>query len=133
MNKSNQYGYDEVVDTLGDCIEIYRLIKEPLADGLQFTDILALYRAYPRVLEVFNDRQTFIQQFLDLTPAESVQVLDELSARTGEPRDKVEQIATQSFQLAGRVYRLGSYVIEESKGIYEDIQLIGGLSPEADA
>jgi hypothetical protein len=58
---------------------------------------------------------------------------DELSARTGTPRDKVEQIATQSFQLAGRVYRLGSYVIEESKGIYADIQLIGGLSPEAEA
>jgi hypothetical protein len=57
MNTSNQYGYDEVVDTLGDSIEIYRLIKEPLQDGLQFTDILDLYRAYPRALEVFNDRQ----------------------------------------------------------------------------
>jgi hypothetical protein len=129
MNKSKQYGYDEVVDTLGDSIEIYRKINTPLEDGLQFTDILALYDAYPLAMEVFNDRNTFIRQFLDLTPDESVRVLDELSARTGTPRDKVEQIATQSFQMASRVYRLGSYVVEESKGIYADIQLIGGLSP----
>lgn len=121
---SNGLPYDEVVDTYADSIEIYRKIKGPLSDGLDFTDILAVYDAYPLAVEVFNDRKKFVDQFLDLTPQETVLVFNEVQERTGEPRDKVEAISQKSLRVAARTYRLGRYVIEEGKEILLDVQEI---------
>ncbi|MEL6275319.1 MAG: hypothetical protein AAFQ37_03505 [Bacteroidota bacterium] len=124
---TNELGFDEVVDTLGDSIEIYRTIKQPLQDGLDFTDLLAVYDAYPLAIEVYNDRNTFLSQLLDLSADEASQVLDRLTERTGIPRDNVEQIAFQSFSIASRTYRLIDNTIRETRAIIDEVRLVVGL------
>lgn len=127
MNSINNLPYDEVVDTFGDSIEIYRKIREPLADGIQFTDILAIYDAYPQTVEVYNDRKVFLEQFLDLTAEESAAVVVDVAKRTGEPRDTVEQTMQLSLRVASRTYRLGRHVMEEGQDILADVKAIAGI------
>jgi hypothetical protein len=131
MLLSNNLPYDEVVDTFADGIEIYRKIRTPLNDGLQFTDILAVYDAYPQTVEIYNDRKVFLEQFLDLTPEESVLVMDEVAERTGTPRDNVEAVAFKSLRVASRTYRLVRHNLEEGKEILLDIKEIAGVDSDS--
>lgn len=124
MNTNSKLGYDEIVDTLGDSIEIYRDIKEPLSDGFQIPDLITIYGAYPKATEIYRDRNTFWAQLLDLDGDESVKVLDDLSVRTGIPRDNVERVAFQSFSVASRTYRLVQHNIREVDAIRDEITLI---------
>ena len=124
MNTNNVLGYAEVVDTLADSITVYRTISQPLQDGFQFPDLLALYEAYPHLMEVYNDRRQFAAEFIDLTPEESVEVLKELSTRTGVPQDRVEQVAFRSLSVVGRTYRLISNTLAEVQDLREEVFLI---------
>lgn len=124
MNNQNKYGFAEVVDTLADSIAVYRIIKEPLSDGLQITDLLAVYNAYPLLREIYLDRNIFIQELLDLSPEESELVLVELSARTGIARDNVERVALESLSIATRAYGLIVHVLDEVKAIRVDINIL---------
>ncbi|MEM6397791.1 MAG: hypothetical protein AAF741_15690 [Bacteroidota bacterium] len=126
-NQSNLLGYAEVADTLADTIEVYRIIKEPLSDGIDFTDILPLYEAYPRLREIFSDRQTFVAELLDLTPQEATLALDQVAQRVGVARDQVEYIALRSFDIASRVYRLAIHNISEINLIRAEFALIGKM------
>lgn len=126
MNSFNQLGTENLQRALVSSIQIKRKIAGPLADGFQIPDLLAIYEAYPLAKGVFDNRQDIVDEFLDLTPQESVDVLNYVAAETGEPRDSVETVAIQSFRVASRVYNLVDYNIREAKGIYQDIQLIGG-------
>lgn len=131
MNPINNLPYDEVVDTFADSIEIYRKIRTPLNDGIQFTDVLALYDAYPQTVEIYNDRNVFLAQFLDLTSEESANVADEVAARTGEPRDQVEFTMQKSLRVASRTYRLARHIQEEGKEILIDVKEIAGFNKAA--
>jgi hypothetical protein len=124
----NLHGTEKLKQALVASIQIKRKIAEPLADGFQIPDLLAIYAAYPLAKRTFDDRQDIVTEFLDLTPEESVEVLDHVTAETGEPRDSVETVALQSFRVASRVYSLVDYNIREAKGIYLDIRMIGGMS-----
>lgn len=123
---SNNLPFDEVVDTYVDAVGIYRDIREPLRDGFDFPDLFAIYKAYPAALEIYNDRNIFVDQLLDLTPEESVLVYDQVSQRTGEPRDGVELVASKSLRVSLRTYRLVRHNMEEVKEILIDIKEIGG-------
>lgn len=122
---TNQLGYDEVVDTFGDSVEIARALEEQLEDGLQvFPDALALYKQYPKVIEIYQDRGVFLAQLKDLTPEEAEQVWIELSERIGAPRSRVEDIALRSFSVASRTYRLIKHNLDEVAVIRMEVQEI---------
>ncbi len=120
----NKYGFSEVVDTLADSIAVYRIIKEPLADGFQLPDLLALYQAYPLLLEIYNDRTVFLQELLDLTPEEAKIVLDQLSQRTGVPRDNVERVALQALSISTRAYGLVFNTLAEIQALRKEIDIL---------
>lgn len=122
MEQENKYGFDEIVDTAGDLIEVQRDIRGALKDGLQLSDILVLYNQYPKVKEVWEDRRVFAQQLADLMPEESTQAWDQITARVGIERDKAERILYAGLRNSGRAYRLYDYARNELVDMYNDIE-----------
>lgn len=118
----NKYGYDEVVDTAGDLIEVQRNIREALKDGAQLTDLLVIYDNYPKLKEVWEDRKVFAQQLLDLTPEESGLAWEQIVERVGMDKDKAERVMFAGLRNAGRAYRLYSYAKSELLDMYNDIE-----------
>jgi hypothetical protein len=122
MEQENKYGFDEVVDTACDLIEVQRDIRGALKDGFQLSDILVLYNQYPKLKEVWEDKKVFGQQLADLTPDESTQAWDQITARVGIERDKAERIVYAGLRNGGRAYRLYDYTKNELVDMYNDIE-----------
>lgn len=110
MSKQN-LPYDEVVDTFADSVEVAELIRERLKDGAGFDDLYALFQAYPKLLEIYNDRNTFWAQFTDLTDEETALVYHELGERFGMQISTVEGYVLGAFDIAAETYALVNYNI----------------------
>lgn len=117
MDTQNNLPYFEVVDTFGDAVEVAQIVEERLADGADFGDIIGIYNAYPRLLEIYQDRQTFWAQFTDLTVEETTQVYDELAQRFGQDRDKIETYVLSAYDIAAETYALVDYNIRAVQSI----------------
>lgn len=119
---SNEYGYDEIVDSSVDVIFAARDFHVALKDGVQVGDILVVWKQYPNIQEIINDRQTFAKQFLDLNPDESVAAYAEISEKTGLPTNGIEKVVLTSLKTASRIYRLVDYVLDEGIDIVNDLK-----------
>lgn len=120
--QENKYGFDEVVDTLADAIEVATGFEEKLKDGLQFTDSFEIVEQYPKIVEIYTDRKIFIQQFNDLTTEETDQAVALIAERTGKADGFIRKYAIKSLNLAARVYRLGKHVFDEFEDIREELK-----------
>jgi len=97
MARENKYGYAEVVDTSVDAIKVLSSFEETVSStgpspGLQVMDALEVLRQYPTLMEIYNDRNTFIRELRDLTPTEADEVYAQIAAQTqllpGEAKKK---------------------------------------------
>ena len=120
--QENKFGFDEVVDTFSDAIEVATGFEKKLKDGLQFTDTFEIVTQYPKIVEIYNDRKVFAQQFTDLTPEETDKAVEQIAERTGKDEGFVRKYAIKSLNLAARVYRLGKYVISEFEEIRDEVK-----------
>jgi len=127
----NKHGFAEVVDTFSDAIEIGTAVEKALSDGVQFTDLFSVYQQYPKAKEIYEDFATFREQFLDLTPEESRQAVDQIAERTGVDKSVVQNKAMLFLSLAGRGYRLVDYALKEATAIAQDAKDL--LNPPAPA
>lgn len=105
MQKENLLGYDEVVDTAADAIEAAQAIREALADGLDLSDVGAVFKAAPRLVEIYRDRNTFVAQLADLTPEESLLAAAAIAERTNIPNDRVLEKANEALFLLARTHQ----------------------------
>lgn len=119
---SNKYGYDEIVDSSVKVISITRDFHQALADGVQVTDAMVIWKQYPNIQSVVNDRKIFAQQLRDLTPEESVAAYAEIAEKTGLPVSGIDRVILTSLKTASRIYRLVDHVIDEGSDIYEDLK-----------
>lgn len=103
--EENVLGFDEVVDTASDAIEVATTIRRALADGLDLTDVGAVFSAAPRLAEIYRDRNLFLAQVADLTPEESVQAAAVIAARTDVPNDRVLEKAHEALFLLARTHQ----------------------------
>lgn len=122
QKQENKYGFDEVVDTFSDAIEVATGFEGKLKDGIQFTDSFELVEQYPKMVEMYNDRKIFAQQLADLTPEETDQVVAQIAERTQKDEGFVRKYAIKSLNLAARIYRLGRHVIDEFQDIREELK-----------
>lgn len=127
----NKYGFAEVVDTFSDAIEIGTAVENAISDGVQFTDLFAVYQQYPKAKEIYDEFEVFRRQFLDLTPEESRQAFDQIAERTGVDKSVVQGKALLFLSLAGRGYRLVDYALKEATAIAQDAKDL--LKPPAAA
>lgn len=122
QKQENKYGFDEVVDTFSDAIEVATGFEGKLKDGIQFTDSFELVEQYPKMVEMYNDRKIFAQQLADLTPEETDQAVAQIAERTQKDEGFVRKYAIKSLNLAARIYRLGRHVIDEFQDIREELK-----------
>lgn len=118
----NQYGYDEIVDTSVKVILVARDFHQALKDGVQVNDALVVWKQYPNIQDIVNDRKTFAKQLLDLTPEESLAAFTEISEKTGVPVAGIDRVILTSLKTAGRIYRLVDYVLDEGAEIVDDLK-----------
>lgn len=105
LEKENVLGYDEVVDTAIDAIETAKAVRDAVADGLDLSDISALFKVAPRIAEIYRDRNVFVAQVADLTPEESLLAATAIAERTNEPNDTVFAKANEAIYLLARTHQ----------------------------
>lgn len=116
----NQLGYDEVIDTISDALEFAAFVEKRLSDGVGFDDAIALIPQYPKLEEMWNDRNLFAAQFLDLTNEEAADAVKQIAARVGEDEGFVREKGVKAVRLAGRAFNLYTYAKNEALAIYSD-------------
>ena len=118
----NELGYDEVVDTLNDVLDVTDDLEAVLGDGVQPTDLLVVVNNYGRLKEIANDFPVFWAQLKDLTSEEANQVYTELAQRRGEDLELISAKVVAGMRRALRTYRFGAYVLHEGQDILADWQ-----------
>lgn len=117
-NQTNEFGYDEVVETFSRSILLVREFVKALADGVQVTDALVIWKQYPNMEHLVQNAKTFRKQFLDLNAEESAAAYAEISKRTGEPELGIDRVALKSLKIATKIQNL----IEESEEVFYDFK-----------
>lgn len=102
LKSGTTLGYDEVIDTLSDAIEVAAKVQAAVADGIGLSDIGTLIEITPRLNEIRLDAETFAAQFADLTAEESNSVANALVARHGGSPSNIVQKALAGLRLSAR-------------------------------
>jgi len=107
---SKEYGFEEVVDTLSDAIEVTQAFAEkiPGSDGSLIEKampiVFELVEQWPTLKEIYEDRDIFWTQFKDLDAAESAAAVDQIAERVGLDGDVVADKALSALNLAATIY-----------------------------
>lgn len=129
MQPQNNLGYDQIIDTAVDVIDVAKAVQEAFADGIDITDAVTLFRVAPRIGEIYNDRNLFVAQLKDLTPEEGIMAAVDISARTNVPGDLVFEKVNEALMLLARTYAEISDDIELAQ---DWIEWGKSLSPNVD-
>lgn len=105
MQTDNNLGYDEVVDTIVDLIQIGRTVGDALADGLDLTDVTAVFSIAPRLVEVYRDANTAYAQLLDLTTGEASLAVAEIAEHAQLPATGILGKVNEALNLLSRTYQ----------------------------
>lgn len=100
----NELPFDEVVDTACDILEMANSVAKALEDGIDLTDIGVLFSVAPKIAEVMRDRQSALDQLLDLTPEEAEQAAQQIGRRMGVPSNYIVARVVEVFPLLSRTY-----------------------------
>lgn len=117
---NNNLGFDEVVDTLNDVLDISDDFERALADGAQPTDLLVIINNYGKLKEIGQDFPIFWAQLKDLDAQEAEAVYQELARRRGEDVKTISAKVVAALRRVLRTYRFGDYVFHEGQDILED-------------
>lgn len=109
--KPNKLGFDEVVDTLVDAIEVGLTLGEAAKDGIQIDDAFVLLGQAKNIEEIYRDAPIAWAQFKDLTPEESKLAAEQIAERLNAEPGTVKDVIRQSVSLVTRGYALVSDVI----------------------
>lgn len=104
--KPNVLGFDEVVDTAVDIIEIGKTVADALEDGLDIGDAGAVLKIAPRLMEVYRDGNVAYAQLLDLTPGEAAEAVAQIADRAELPTTGVLGRINEALNLLSRTYQV---------------------------
>lgn len=100
LQNGTELGFDEVIDTLSDALEVTEKVHDAVKDGIGLSDLPTVFSITPTLNEIIRDRETFAAQFRDLSDDESQRVADALVERHGGSRDNIVQKALTGLELA---------------------------------
>ena len=126
---SNKFGFDEVIDTTADSIEVADAFEKRLEDGFQTPDTFVIMEKYGTLMEIKNDFPIFLQQVKDLDAQEYDQVVTGVAERTGKNEGWVRNNLVRVLKVVNRVLKLYFFAKEEVLDIYDDIKLLGSDVP----
>lgn len=113
--KFGVFGFSEVVDTACDIIESGVIVSDALTDGVQISDLAALFQLAPKAKEIKGDWRTALDQLNDLDPAEAKEAARQIAARTGNPVDGILARVNEAFDIVADAYGLikqGTYLVD---------------------
>lgn len=114
---NNNLGYDEVIDTLADGIEVYADIEKALGDGIGAEDLIVVWQNLDEFRDIYTSFSTAYAQFKDLTPEEATAVAEGISARTARLGTVTVEKINATMRLLARTYRYIDYILEEGKDL----------------
>lgn len=129
---SKKYGFDEVVDTLSDAIEVTQAFEEklPTEPGSIIEKampiVFELVEQWPKLKEIYTDREVFWQQFKDLDAAESAAAVDQIADRVGLESSVVADKALRALNLAATVYETWEFAQKRFAMIRDEAKAIIG-------
>lgn len=107
MANFDDLGYDEVVDTICDVIDLGKNVRNVFADGFQvIPDLIALTPEFFKVQEIMADAPMAIQQLKNLSVDEAKKAHAEIAKRTGLHEDKVVDAVTKGFGIIVELYEV---------------------------
>ena len=106
MNLNNELGYDEVVDTLADSIEVGEKVGKAFSDGVQWQDSFVIIGESQKLEEIVRDAPVAYRQFLDLSPEEATKAEAELANRLSTDPSEIKGKIKGAINLLTRTYVL---------------------------
>lgn len=106
MSEHVPAGYAEILDTLGDALDIAEAIGEAVKDGFQIYDLATLLQIYPKAQEIYTDRIRFKTEFLDLDADEAKAIYTDLAKARGANPVWIEAKALQAVDFVADAYEL---------------------------
>lgn len=126
MNRNTEeLGFDEVIDTAVDAIEVAESLVSALKDGIQISDAGILLGVTGRINEIIRDRKVFVAQVQNLNADESMEANYQISRRLGRDGDATPFVAKAigAVTLLARWHR----IVEEGFELVTDT--IGFVKP----
>lgn len=105
MEPKNTLGINELVDTAVDVLEVGQTVGRALSDGLDLTDIGAVWTVAPRLVEVIRDGKQALAELMDLTPGESAEAVLQISDRANLPATGVLGKVQEALVLLARTHQ----------------------------
>ena len=104
----------ELIDTIGDVMEVCDMVEDTLEDGFQVTDFFEGLKIQPKGTEVANDFPVFIAEAAANSPTKVKNAVLQARARTVQIRGSVGKVSTMIaraiFVLANNYeYSVGTY------------------------
>lgn len=127
---SEKLGFDEVVDTLADAIEIADAFEKQVKDldgsliEKAIPIMLSLVTEYPKMSEIYNDRLVFAAEFRDLDAIEAEQVIKKVSERVGQEFGFVADKALRALNLSSFIYSTVQDLIGRFEYVKEEAKLL---------
>lgn len=105
MEPKNTLGITELVDTAVDVLEVGQTVGRALSDGLDLTDIGAVWTVAPRLVEVIRDGKQALAELMDLEPEESAEAVRQISTRANLPPTGVLGKVQEALVLLARTHQ----------------------------
>ena len=107
----NTLGYDELVDTAADVVELTVKVVDAVKDGIQLNDAFLLLAEAKNIEEIVKDAPQALAELKDLTAEEATQASEALALRLNASPGSVIDIVEQSINLLTRGYVYFSDVV----------------------
>ena len=120
MNEKVSAGYAEIVDSINDVLDVFKIVAEKLKDGFQFYDAYALLEIYPKLQEVYNDRNRLLTELRDLDATEAEAVYQDVAKIRGEKVTGLESKFILALDIVSDVYE----TVERAKSTYVKITML---------
>ncbi len=103
-NMKNELGFDELVDTAADVVELTVKVVDAVKDGIQLNDAFLLLAEAKNIEEIVRDAPKALAELKDLTPDEAELASGALADRLNADPGSVIDIVEQSINLLTRGY-----------------------------
>ena len=120
MSGKESAGYAEIVDSINDVLDVFKVVADKLKDGFQFYDAYALLEIYPKLQEVYNDRNKLLTELRDLDAAEAEAVYQDVATIRGEKVTGLESKFILALDIVSDVYE----TVERAKSTYVKITML---------
>lgn len=106
MSDTVSAGYGELLDSIGDALDVAEGMAMAFKDGFQIWDLAKFLELYPKGQEIFNDRNKIKEEILDLDADEAKALYQDLAKIRGGDASWIERKVLQAIDFAAEAYEM---------------------------